>query len=842
MNRIVSLFLSVSLALVLVASAVSADPGDEFWSSLFSHSTDLDGPIHAMTMFDGDVIVGGDFTLAGNVELHNVARWDGTGWRPFGHGLSEAYRIDALIEYDGYLYADQWRWDGETWSEVFVTDGSVSSMTIHDGQLVVGGSFDTINGTPVNNLFAWAGDGPIGLGDGCDGRVMALLSNGDELYVGGAFSLAGGLPVSNLAVWDGAAWSDPGGGVSGEQEWCCGSSGEFYHYPPYVTTLCALNDIIHVGGQFTLAGTDSISALARWDGASWSAEEDLTLGVIWEYYSLSDWRKFPPCVQALAVDSMGRLVAGGRFTVPDSYLGVGLVRRDAGGWDLLGGGLFYDGSFYLYDVKALLSIPEGLLVGGRFFYVGDEIEAQHAALWNDVAWAPNVDEVGLGTSGYVFTSTIYQDDLIFGGSFTCAGELTVNSLARFDGEQWSKLGTTGIDGVLTSVRAMTTFEDDLIIGGRFIAVDGVEALNVARWNGSIWQPLGEGLDCLEIAALCVHDGNLYAAGGDLLVPYPNYVSRAKQILDQGFLYLWSGASWELLAVTNETHEGAIRALASYDGCLVIGGSFTTVGDAPMNGIATWDGASFAELGGGLRTNVRCLKVGSDGLYVGGWLPPGATPLVHGILRWNGEEWHNLAADIPGPNYRYGVYDLMLRGDRLYAAGQFESVNGIPARGVAVLDDGAWRALGSGVTETATTLAWYYGNLYVGGSLTEAGGQVVGGLARWEGEAVPIEEPDHPADPTAPPAAFRLVAARPNPFNPQIEIVYDVDRPQFLRATIYDARGRSVAVLAEGHHGASTHTLRWDGRDDAGRLQPSGSYFVELQGERSQDQLKITLVR
>ena len=47
------------------------------------------------------------------------------------------------------------------------------------------------------------------------------------------------------------------------------------------------------------------------------------------------------------------------------------------------------------------------------------------------------------------------------------------------------------------------------------------------------------------------------------------------------------------------------------------------------------------------------------------------------------------------------------------------------------------------------------------------------------------------------------------------------------AVVQDDSGRTVRTLALGTHDAGTFDLGWDGRDDAGRLLPAGSYGVKL---------------
>lgn len=78
-----------------------------------------------------------------------------------------------------------------------------------------------------------------------------------------------------------------------------------------------------------------------------------------------------------------------------------------------------------------------------------------------------------------------------------------------------------------------------------------------------------------------------------------------------------------------------------------------------------------------------------------------------------------------------------------------------------------------------------------------------------------------------PAALRLGAPYPNPFNPSVRIPFGLERPGPVLVEVLDAAGRRVAVVARGAWPAGEHTVVWQGRDDAGRPAPSGVYLVRL---------------
>lgn len=80
----------------------------------------------------------------------------------------------------------------------------------------------------------------------------------------------------------------------------------------------------------------------------------------------------------------------------------------------------------------------------------------------------------------------------------------------------------------------------------------------------------------------------------------------------------------------------------------------------------------------------------------------------------------------------------------------------------------------------------------------------------------------------PVARVGLEAVRPNPFRGETSIVFDVERPEFVRLFIVDASGRRVRTLEAGRFfSPGGRTESWDGRGDDGRPAPAGVYWVRL---------------
>jgi len=94
-----------------------------------------------------------------------------------------------------------------------------------------------------------------------------------------------------------------------------------------------------------------------------------------------------------------------------------------------------------------------------------------------------------------------------------------------------------------------------------------------------------------------------------------------------------------------------------------------------------------------------------------------------------------------------------------------------------------------------------------------------------------------------PAAARLLAAWPNPFNPATTVAFELAAPGPVSLQVCDARGRRVRVLVAGrHHAAGRHEVRWDGRDERGRHLAAGVYLARLAAGGARDVTKLVLVQ
>jgi len=507
-----------------------------------------------VTFDDGSgpaLYAGGDFFTAGGASANRVAKWNGSSWAPLGSGVNNGVnnRVAALAAYDdgggAALYVGGIfqaaggapasriaKWNGSSWAALGsgMDYQDVSSFLVHDDgsgpALFTAGSFTTANGVPANSIAKLDGSGWSTLGKGLNDTVRALVvhddGSGPALYAAGTIRSAGGLPTQGIGRWNGTSWSTLGSGILGE--------GLYYGVRALAVYDDGAGPALYAGGNFTSAGGVAVNHVARWDGSSWAP---LGSGV------------------------------GGAVTVP--------------------------------TVQALVAHDDGsgpALYAGGFFLDAGGVAVSHIARWNGASWSA----VGNGLSGAVQALAVFDDGsgpaLYAGGEFQSSGTTLTKSVARWDGSTWSALGSGVTAGAFVSyVHALAVHDDGsgpaLYVGGTFTSAGGVPATRVARWNGSNWSALGSGISGgfmgnIHVDALASYDdgsgpalyaGGLFENAGGVAV---NQIAR------------WNGTAWS--TVGGGMAAGVLALVVHDDGggpALYAGGEFSSAFDAGDSYLARW---------------------------------------------------------------------------------------------------------------------------------------------------------------------------------------------------------------------------------------------------------------
>jgi hypothetical protein len=93
-----------------------------------------------------------------------------------------------------------------------------------------------------------------------------------------------------------------------------------------------------------------------------------------------------------------------------------------------------------------------------------------------------------------------------------------------------------------------------------------------------------------------------------------------------------------------------------------------------------------------------------------------------------------------------------------------------------------------------------------------------------------------------PPVYFLSHGYPNPFLSHISIRYGIPCKTQLSVKVYDASGRLVRDLVEGHVQPGYHRITWKGDDSRGRHLPSGTYFIRMESEDFKSTRKVVLMR
>ncbi len=93
-----------------------------------------------------------------------------------------------------------------------------------------------------------------------------------------------------------------------------------------------------------------------------------------------------------------------------------------------------------------------------------------------------------------------------------------------------------------------------------------------------------------------------------------------------------------------------------------------------------------------------------------------------------------------------------------------------------------------------------------------------------------------------PTEFALAQNYPNPFNLGTRIEFAVPRTSEVTLNLFDLRGRLVHELHRGQLAPGVYSLVWDGRDDLGRVAPTGVYIYSVRIGNWQTSRRLMLVK
>lgn len=327
-----------------------------------------------------DLYAGGDFTIAGDVPVGYIAKWDGKTWANLNDGLSigmywmpNATVHGMTVGKDGNLYVaggvttyasryngSQWFFDYYPYISTGMTAKSI--ITDDDNNIIASGNFGCLYYDGPCVIAKWQKDQnkPTGFGNlpGLDEvNSIALSPKDGTLFAGGP---------GIMMQWNGSDWNSFSNNILGTVE----------------AITFDKNGNLFIGGLFSFNNNDISINLAKWDGKNWSQVGNATTN---------------GKVNALSFDKQGNLYVGGVFDLLNSVVVNKIAMWDGQKWNALDRGIEIKGSVY-----TLTNDDAGnLYVGGNFLSAGG-MQANNIAMWNGKNWT----SLSTGTAGTVYALTI----------------------------------------------------------------------------------------------------------------------------------------------------------------------------------------------------------------------------------------------------------------------------------------------------------------------------------------------------------------------------------------------------------------------------------------------------
>lgn len=403
-------------------------------------------------------------------------------------------------------------------------------------------------------------------------------------------------------------------------------------------------------------------------------------------------------------------------------------------WQPLSAGVVNGSVYSLFED----TVEESLYVGGDFERIGGNNTQRAMAMWKENQWF-SLDN---GLNSYQWPASVrdivrYNDEIYVCGSITDANGVSCNGIARWNGIQWLPVGSglLDIDGNPGFAFNLSVINDELYVCGRFITAGGISANGIAKWNGTSW--------------LSVHDFPFFDLDGDV-----------------------------------------ITDCIIYNDELYVAGSFNGGSSNGMLGITKWNGSNWVGVGSVGVGQTTCLAVYQGKLYAAGVFNASMNPIFPGyhIASWDGTSWDNVGGGLDTLNG--DVHEMIVHNGKLFVVGWFKEAGGIPAEYIATWDGQEWCNLGSSSNNKILAIEAFEDTIYIGGGFTELNGSELMSIAKSGGS--PQDEncgtlagvTEECSDNDSPISVF------PNPTNGMLNVmIHGVKGP--LTLGLYDAVGQKV---------------------------------------------------
>ncbi len=243
-------------------------------------------------------------------------------------------------------------------------------------------------------------------------------------------------------------------------------------------------------------------------------------------------------------------------------------------------------------------------------------------------------------------------------------------------------------------------------------------------QANTWQALGSGLQNGtngNVYSITSYNGNIIVGGT---------FTQAGGINAQNIAgYDPATNTWSALSTTGI--NGEVKSLTVRGSELIAGGQFTNAGGISVSNIAKWNGSTWSVLASGINGDVNALTVFNTDLIAGGNFTQAGGTGANNIAKWNGTTWSALASGLTGSGDR--VNALTVFAGNLVAGGRFTTSGGTPMINIARWNGSTWSAFNSNdINNDVNSAVVFNSELYIGGDFTQIAGNDRKYIAKWNG--------------------------------------------------------------------------------------------------------------
>jgi uncharacterized delta-60 repeat protein len=591
--------------------------------------------------------------------------------------------------------------------------GNISTLTIQtDGKVIVGGSFNSYQGITTNSIIRLNSDGTrdtsFNISTGFNGNISTLVIQSDgKILVGGSFTSYRGVAANRIIRLNNDGTRDTSFDI-----------GTGFNSTVSALTIQTDGKVI-VGGSFTSYQGVAANRIIRLNSDG-TRDTSFDIGT-----------GFDNGVDALAIQSDGKILVGGRFTAYQGVAANRIIRLNSDG---IRDTSFDIGTGFTDTVNVVTIRSDGkILVGGRL------ASYQGVAGWGliqlnsdgSIDAAFNVGE-GFGGGQSVNTIVLQSDGkVLIGGNIITYQQRSVGYILRLnsDGSIDGAFDVgTGFNNIVNTLAIQS--DGKIFVGGTFTRYKArtPEKTNIIGYlkNGiPMFNLIGmESFNNFVFTILIQTDGKLLIGGR---------FKRYTDSLCNGIVRLNNDGSIDDAfdignGFTSTSTDTQVNTLAiQSDGKIIAGGDFTAYRGVAANRIIRLNSngtrdTSF-DIGTGFSGNINTLVIQSDGkIIVGGSFTSYQGVAANRIIRLNSDGTRDTSFDI-GTGFESTVSTLVIQSDgKILAGGDFTTYRGVAANRIIRLNSDGIRdtsfEIGTGFNSSLSSLAIQSdGKILVGGRFT-----------------------------------------------------------------------------------------------------------------------------